>query len=78
MVVRCVSMVRGGVWSGDMGVEGEEEDRKVAGEVLKMGDGSGMGDSGVYGEGGGTERENEKENGEKGVGNVGRKLKRGL
>lgn len=45
----------GGIWDGDMGMEGKEGRREAAGEIFEMGVRGGMGYTGLFGERGAAE-----------------------
>jgi len=42
VALRCVGMGSNGIWSGDMGLKGEEADRKNTGEVSEVANGGGL------------------------------------
>lgn len=55
MVVRQASVDSNGIRGRDMGMEREGEDGEVTGKISKIGDGSRLGNTRVYGERGGAE-----------------------
>lgn len=61
MVVRQASVDSNGIRGRDMGMEREGEDGEVTGKISKMGDGSRLGNTRVYGEGGDAEDDAEGE-----------------